>query len=168
MWEGAALGITPLGTEALHLLRAEKGFIVVGHDTDGTVTPFDLGMSWIVGKTNTDFLGQRGLKRSDSARAGRKQLVGLLTGDVHTVLVEGSQIIRPQDARVLRLPVPMIGHVTSSYMSPTLGRSIAMGLIEDGRRRMNEEVAVVVHGKVVAARIVEPRFYDPQGERLHG
>jgi sarcosine oxidase subunit alpha len=53
-------------------------------------------------------------------------------------------------------------------MSPTLGRSIAMGLIEDGRQRMNEEVAVVVHSKVVAARIVEPRFYDPQGERLHG
>jgi sarcosine oxidase subunit alpha len=173
LWEmlmqaGAASGITPLGTEALHVLRAEKGFIVVGHDTDGTVTPFDLGMSWIVGKTKTDFLGQRGLKRSDSARAGRRQLVGLLTGDVHTVLVEGSQIIRPQDARVLRLPVPMIGHVTSSYMSPTLGRSIAMGLIEDGRQRMNKEVAVVVHGKVVAARIVEPRFYDPQGERLHG
>ena len=169
MREGAALGITPLGTEALHVLRAEKGFIVIGHDTDGTVTPHDLGMGWIVGNTKTDFLGRRGLKRSDSARAGRKQLVGLLTNDAQTVLVEGSQLIRPQDAaRVARPPVPMIGHVTSSYLSPTLKRSIAMALIDNGRSRMNEEVAVVVHGKVVNARIVEPRFYDPKGERLHG
>ncbi|HYK12804.1 MAG TPA: sarcosine oxidase subunit alpha family protein [Burkholderiales bacterium] len=169
MQKGAALGITPLGTEALHVLRAEKGFIVVGHDTDGTVTPHDLGMSWIVGKTKTDFLGMRGLQRSDSARAGRKQLVGLLTSDAQTVLVEGSQVIRPDDAQhINRPPVPMIGHVTSSYMSPTLGHSIALALIEDGRRRMNEEVAVFVHGRVVAARIIEPRFYDIKGERLNG
>ncbi|HEX3171157.1 MAG TPA: glycine cleavage T C-terminal barrel domain-containing protein, partial [Burkholderiales bacterium] len=169
MQEGAALGITPLGTEALHVLRAEKGFIVVGHDTDGTVTPHDLGMSWIVSKTKADFLGMRGLQRSDSARAGRKQLVGLLTADAQTVLVEGSQVIRPQDApRIHTPPVPMIGHVTSSYMSPKLGHSIAMALIEDGRRRTNEDVAVVVHGRVVSARIVEPRFYDINGERLNG
>lgn len=174
LWEllmraGAALGITPLGTEALHVLRAEKGFIVVGHDTDGTVTPHDLGMSWIVGKNKADFFGRRGLMRSDSARAGRKQLVGLLTSDAQTVLVEGSQVIRAQDAaRINCPPVPMTGHVTSSYMSPTLGRSIAMALVEDGRNRLNEEVAVVVHGRVVPARIVEPRFYDAKGERLHG
>ena len=169
MQEGAAFGITPLGTEALHVLRAEKGFIVVGHDTDGTVTPHDLGMSWIVSKTKADFLGIRGLQRSDSARAGRKQLVGLLTADAQTVLVEGSQVIRPQDTpRIHTPPVPMIGHVTSSYMSPKLGHSIAMALIEDGRRRTNEDVAVVVHGRVVSARIVEPRFYDINGERLNG
>jgi sarcosine oxidase subunit alpha len=169
MQEGGAYGITPLGTEGLHVLRAEKGFIVVGHDTDGTVTPHDLGMSWIVGKNKTDFLGMRGLRRSDSVRAGRKQLVGLLADDAQTLLVEGSQVLRKEDAaRAARPPVPMIGHVTSSYMSPTLERSIAMALIEDGRSRMNEEIAVFVHGKVVAARIVEPRFYDLKGERLNG
>ena len=169
MHEGAAFGITPLGTEALHVLRAEKGFIVVGHDTDGTVTPHDLGMSWIVGKAKPDFMGKRGLMRSDSARDGRKQLVGLLTDDAQTVLVEGSQVINTADAaRIHFPPVPMIGHVTSSYMSPALGRSIAMALIENGRQRMNEQVAVVVHGRVVTARIGEPRFYDLKGERLHG
>lgn len=167
--EGAALGITPLGTEALHVLRAEKGFIVVGHDTDGTVTPHDLGMSWIVGKAKKDFLGRRGLRRSDSARDGRKQLVGLLTNDAQTVLVEGSQVVNRANSRHIdRPPVPMTGHVTSSYMSPTLGRSIAMALIDNGRNRMDEEVAVVVHGRVVMARICEPRFYDLKGERLHG
>ena len=169
MKEGAGHGITPLGTEALHVLRAEKGFIVVGHDTDGTVTPHDLGMSWIVGKAKQDFLGKRGLERSDSAREGRKQLVGLLTDDAQSVLVEGSQVINIADAaRITRPPVPMTGHVTSSYMSPTLKRSIAMALIENGRDRMNEQIAVVVHGRVVTARIVEPRFYDIKGERLHG
>lgn len=168
MKEGAAFGITPLGTEALHVLRAEKGFIVVGHDTDGTVTPHDLGMSWIIGKSKTDFLGRRGLKRSDCARDGRKQLVGLLTNDAQTVLVEGSQVISRVDSRHIdRPPVPMTGHVTSSYMSPTLGRSIAMALIENGRNRMDEEVAVVVHRRVVMARICEPRFYDIKGGRLH-
>jgi sarcosine oxidase subunit alpha len=169
MKEGAPMGITPLGTEALHVLRAEKGFIVVGHDTDGTVTPHDLGMSWIVGKAKKDFLGRRGLRRSDSARDGRKQLVGLLTSDAQTVLVEGSQVVNRANSRHIdRPPVPMTGHVTSSYMSPTLGRSIAMALIENGRNRMDEEVAVVVHGRVVMARICEPRFYDLKGERLHG
>jgi sarcosine oxidase subunit alpha len=169
MQQGAEYGITPLGTEALHVLRAEKGFIVVGHDTDGTVTPFDLGMSWIVGNSKPDFLGKRGLARSDSARDGRKQLVGLLTDDAYTVLVEGSQVISAADAtRVYRPPVPMIGHVTSSYMSPTLGRSIALALIEDGRRRINERVAVMVRDRAATARIVAPRFYDVKGERLNG
>ena len=174
LWEmlvhaGSASGITPFGTEALHVLRAEKGYIVVGHDTDGTVTPMDLGMDWIVGKNKTDFLGKRGLARSDSARAGRKQLVGLLTDDAQTMLVEGSQIIAHADAaRIARPPVTMIGHVTSSYMSPTLKRSIAMALIENGRNRMHEQVAVVVRGRVVSARIAEPRFYDLEGARLNG
>ena len=169
MQEGAAYGITPLGTEALHVLRAEKGFIVVGHDTDGTVTPHDLGMTWIVSKAKQDFLGKRGLERSDSARYGRKQWVGLLTDDARRVLVEGSQVIECADAaRVNRPPVPMIGHVTSSYMSPMLGRSIALALIENGNNRMNGQIAVVAHGRVVTARIVAPRFYDIKGGRLHG
>ncbi len=174
LWEllidaGAASGITPLGTEALHVLRAEKGFIVVGHDTDGTVTPFDLGMGWIVGKNKTDFLGKRGLARSDNARPGRKQLVGLRTDDAQTVLVEGSQVVQLADAaRIARPPVPMIGHVTSSYLSPTLRRSIAMALVENGRNRMDEPVAVVVRDRVVRACITAPRFYDPDGARLNG
>jgi sarcosine oxidase subunit alpha len=174
LWEllmqaGADYGITPLGTEALHMLRAEKGYIVVGHDTDGTVTPHDLGMGWIVNTKKPDFLGERGLLRSDTARAGRKQLVGLLSVDGETALVEGSQVIDKADAaRIVRPPVPMIGHVTSSYRSGALGRPIALALIEDGRIRMQEEVAVVAHGRVVTAQICAPRFYDVKNERLHG
>ncbi len=165
---GEEFGITPLGTEALHVLRAEKGYMVVGHETDGTVTPRDLGMGWIVDETKGDFLGKRGLMRGDNMRADRKQLVGLLTEDAAAVVPEGSQIIAVTDAgRISQPPVPMLGQVTSSYTSLTLGRSIALALVSGGRQRMNEEVAVVVRGKPVVARITDHRFYDKDGARLN-
>ena len=130
VWEalwaaGAPFGITPYGTEAMHVLRAEKGYIIVGQETDGTTTPYDLGMSWIVSKKKPDFIGKRGLARSGLQGSDRKQLVGLLTEDPMLVLEEGAQITATEGGPP---PVPMLGHVTSSYMSPTLGRSIALAL----------------------------------------
>ena len=85
--------ITPYGTETMHLLRAEKGFIIVGQDTDGTMTPIDLQMDWIVSKKKYDFIGKRSLYRSDTMREDRKQLVGLLTENPKEVLEEGAQIV---------------------------------------------------------------------------
>ena len=121
LWEalwaaGQSFGITAYGTESMHVLRAEKGYIIVGQDTDGTVTPFDLGMDWIVSKAKPDFLGKRGLRQAGVAAEGRKQLVGLLTVDPAEVLEEGAQIVATGQPGTP--PVPMIGHVTSSYMSP--------------------------------------------------
>jgi sarcosine oxidase subunit alpha len=166
---GAAHGITPLGTEALHVLRAEKGYIAVGHETDGTVNPFDLGLERLVNMKKGDFLGKRGLARADNVRPGRKQLVGLLTDDAWRVVNEGSQIVTDAHAhRIDRPPVPMTGHVTSSYMSAALGRSIALALVENGRRRIGERVHAVVRGRAFAARIVPPVFFDAEGTRLHG
>jgi sarcosine oxidase subunit alpha len=165
---GAPLGLAPFGLEALHILRAEKGYIVVGHDTDGTTTPFDLGMDWIVSRKKGDFIGARGLACSDTARAGRKQLVGLLTEDPAVTLHEGCQLIAWDDRTKLHAPpVPMLGHVTSSYASATLGRSIAMALVENGRARKGERLAAVDRGHVVAVTVAEPHFYDPEGKRLH-
>ncbi len=164
MRAGARYGITPFGTEAMHVLRAEKGFIICGQDTDGTVTPIDLGMDWICAR-HKDFLGKRSLARPDTAREGRKQLVGLLTEDPGEVLPEGAQIcdeVRPQP------PMAMIGHVTSSYWSANLGRSIALALVKGGRGRLGAVVKVPLEGKVVRARIAEPRFFDPEGTRMHG
>src|SRR5690606_38479051 len=117
LWEkGAAFDLTPYGTEAMHVLRAEKGFIIVGQETDGTVTPVDLGMDWIIGKKKSDFVGKRSLTRSDTARDDRKQLVGLETEDPNLVLEEGAHLIEaPVEPRP---PAPVLGHVTSSYMSP--------------------------------------------------
>jgi sarcosine oxidase subunit alpha len=173
LWEalmkaGAGVDIAPIGTEALHVLRAEKGYIAVGHDTDGTVTPLDLGMGWIIDKKKPDFIGKRGLARSDLARAGRPQLVGLLTENPHLVLPEGSQLVAASPDSMPAPPVKMIGHVTSSYFSPTLGHSIALALLDGGLRRMGETVTVVLPDRAVLAMIGKSRFYDLEGERLHG
>ena len=168
VWEaiheaGAEFGITPYGTEAMHVLRAEKGYIIVGQDTDGSMTPYDLGMGAMVAK-NKDCLGKRSLTRSDTARPDRKQLVGLLTEDPKVVLPEGAQIVREPD--ISRLPAPMVGHVTSSYMSPTLGRSIAMAVVKGGHGRMGEAVYLpLADGRMVKATISSTVFFDPQSER---
>ncbi len=163
MTAGQKYDITPYGTEAMHVLRAEKGFIVVGHDTDGTVTPQDLGMDWIVSKKKKDFIGKRSFDRADNARPDRKQLVGLLTDDPKEVLPEGAQIVAELRARP---PMPMEGHVTSSYWSPILGRSIAFALLKGGHKRHGETVTISLTGGPVRAKVTAPQFYDLEGERL--
>jgi sarcosine oxidase subunit alpha len=172
LWEavmaaGAAYGITPYGTEAMHVLRAEKGFVIVGQDTDGTVTPADLGMSWIVSETKGDFVGSRSLRRPDTVRTDRRQLVGLLTLDPTVVLPEGTQVVSA-DAELARTPVPMLGHVTSSYASPILARSIALALIRGGHAAHGETVVAALADGPVPCRVVPPRFYDPEDLRRDG
>ena len=171
MWEaihkaGKPLGITPYGTETMHVLRAEKGFIIVGQDTDGSVTPMDLGMGGMVAKTK-DFLGKRSLTRSDTARTDRKQLVGLLADDAQFVLPEGAQILEADPAQISAGElVPMGGHITSSYHSPTLGRSIAMALVKSGHSRTGQKIRVGMRdGKSVMATVVSPVFFDPEGKQ---
>ncbi|WP_118134860.1 sarcosine oxidase subunit alpha family protein [Oceanicella sp. SM1341] len=164
LWERLiGLGAVPYGTEAMHVLRAEKGFIIVGDETDGTVTPHDLGMSWAVSKKKPDFIGKRGLERSYLVGAGRKQLVGLETVDPSDQLPDGAHATsgtRP-DGRPRA-----IGHVTSTYRSPTLGRPIALGLIEDGLARMGEVIDFPVSSSLTMhARIVSPCFFDKEGSR---
>lgn len=150
LWEilmeaGKSYAITPYGTEAMHLLRAEKGFIIVGQETDGTVTPHDLCMDWIVSSAKGDFIGKRSLSRSDTKRKDRLQLVGLLTQDGSVVVNEGAQII--ETAHEPAPPVPMIGHVTSSYYSPNLNRSIALAFVKSGKVRLGETVYVTQRGQ---------------------
>ena len=154
--KGEKYGLTPYGTEAMHLLRAEKGFVIVGQDTDGTVTPHDLRMDWIV-KREGDFIGRRSLARSDTARADRRQLVGLLTQDPHLVLREGAQVIGTETEGAV--PVPMLGYVTSSYFSPNLGRSIALALVKGGAKRIGGRLYVSRFGKPPAqVRVTETDF----------
>ncbi len=165
MMIGESHAITPYGTEAMHVLRAEKGFIIVGQDTDGTTTPHDLGMSWLVSKKKPDFLGKRGLERPDTLREDRKQLVGLLTDDPAVVIPEGAHVSPEPEAKP---PVPMEGWVSSSYMSPTCGHSIALALIRRGHDRMGESVAIPLKDRTIRARIVKPVFFDEEGARLRG
>ena len=163
---GEAYGVTPYGTEAMHVLRAEKGFVIVGQETDGTVTPADLQMGWIVSRAKPDFIGSRSLTRRDMQRDDRKQLVGLLTEDPAERLEEGAHLIAT--AAEPAPPVPMLGHVTSSYHSPSLGRSIALAMVKGGAARTGETLYVAMPGRTIPVSVTSPVFYDPEGARLHG
>jgi sarcosine oxidase subunit alpha len=170
VWEaivaaGAAHGITPYGTETMHVLRAEKGYIIVGQETDGTATPDDVGLGWAVGKAKKDFVGKRSVLRPEMTGPGRKQLVGLLTVDPKVVLEEGAQIVADPAEPV---PMTMLGHVTSSYWSSVLGRSIALAMVRDGRSRMGETLHVPMPGGTIAVTVAAPVFHDPEGARLDG
>ena len=159
---GKDFNITPYGTEAMHVLRAEKGYIIVGQETDGSVTPVDLDMNWIVSKKKYDFIGKRALVRSDTVKEDRKQLVGILTVDPSIVLEEGSQLVEVETS----LPMPMVGHITSSYYSPNLGRSIALALVKSGTKKKGVKLIVPTLNKSVEVEITNPVFIDPQNERL--
>ncbi|MEF2071877.1 sarcosine oxidase subunit alpha family protein [Consotaella aegiceratis] len=160
IWErGQAFGITPYGTEAMHVLRAEVGYVVVGQETDGTVVPDDLGMGGLVSKTKPDFVGKRSLARPYLASEGRKQLVGLLTKTSDDVLDEGAQIVETPDQPI---PMKMLGHVTSSYHSANCGRSIAMALLANGRARKGETLFVTTPTGFAEATVTDPVFFTPE------
>ena len=162
---GQKHGACAYGTEAMHVLRAEKGYIIVGQDTDGTVTPQDAGLDWAIGKKKTDFVGIRGLKRADLMATGRKQLVGLKTKDPKVVLEEGAHIVEDPKQPI---PMKMLGHVTSSYWSENCGRSIALALVTGGFDRMGQTLYVPMPDSTIEVEVVGQVFFDEKGERLHG
>lgn len=163
--KGEKYDICSYGTEAMHVLRAEKGFIIVGQETDGTVTPLDLGMDWIVSKTKHDFIGKRALSRSDMLKSDRKQLVGLLNENENEVIPEGSQIVETLQPSP---PMVMIGHVTSSYYSPNCNRSISMALIKGGKERIGETLYIPLRNKTIKVKVTDTLFFDKNGERADG
>ena len=170
VWEaiyaaGQQYGIVEYGTEAMHVMRAEKGYIIVGQDTDGTVTPDDAGLSWAIGKSKEDFVGKRSLMRPAMSSPDRKQLVGLATVDPQVILEEGAQIA---SAAALQPPFKPIGHITSSYHSPILKRSIALAMVNGGRARMGQTLYVSMPGGDIPVQVTSPVFYDAQGSRLNG
>ena len=163
MEAGKEFNITPYGTETMHLLRAEKGFIIVGQETDGSVTPVDLDMDWIVSKKKYDFVGKRALYRSDTIKKDRKQLVGLKTKDREKVLEEGAQLVE----KITSLPMKMVGHVTSSYYSPNLKSSFALALIKGGIKRKGEILIVPMEKENIEVEITNPVFIDPENKRVN-
>jgi sarcosine oxidase subunit alpha len=183
VWQaGVPYALTPYGTETMHVLRAEKGYIIVGQDTDGTVTPDDAGLGWAIGKNKPDFVGKRSLQRPAMQSAERRQLVGLLTSDPGRVLDEGAQVMAgaqpperadtqvraPSGAPVpTGIPTRPLGHVTSSYYSAVLNRSIALALVAGGRSRMGQTLYVATPGGAVPVQVASTVFYDPNGARLN-
>jgi sarcosine oxidase, subunit alpha len=145
------------------VMRAEKGFIMIGDETDGTVIPQDLGLGWAISKKKPDYLGKRAQERAHMASPDRWRLVGLETLD-GSMLPEGAHL--PLDGVNANGQRKVQGRVTSTYFSPTLGCGIAMALAHRGPERMGEEVAVQgAEGATVTARIVAPCFYDPEGAK---
>ena len=165
MAAGQAFGIEPYGTEAMHVLRAEKGYVIVGQDTDGSVTPADLGMDWIVNPSKGDFIGKRSLRRADLVRPDRKQLVGLLPQDADAVLPEGAQLVLDEAAEI---PMALAGHVTSSYRSPALGRAFALAMLEGGHAMHGRTVFAPLRDRVLACTVTSPVSYDADGARRDG
>jgi sarcosine oxidase subunit alpha len=160
LWEaGQAFGMVPFGLEALDILRIEKGFIHVGTDTDGATIPADIGWGK-PGQREGDYLGKRSLLHPSATKAGRRQLVGLEPLERQEPLPVGAHVVGGS-------PHPSQGFVTSSCFSPTLDRAIALGLLADGRQRHGETVTVWSEGRAFPARVVAPRFLDPEGARLH-
>ena len=169
LWEavmtaGQPFGITPYGTEALHVLRAEKGYPIIGQETDGSVTPQDLGMDWVVSRTKS-FIGSRSQRRSDTVRDDRRQLVALLPLDPDDLLPEGAQLVLDPDQRV---PMTMVGHVTSSYRSAALARTFALALVKGGRSLTGRTVYAPLVGRTIAATIARAILYDPENLRRDG
>lgn len=162
---GVHLGGMPYGTEALHIMRAEKGFIMIGDESDGTVIPQDLGLGWAISKKKDDYMGKRAQERAHMVDPNRWKLVGLETVDGST-LPDG--IYAVAEGKNHHGQRKMIGRVTSTYHSPTLDKGIAMGLIHHGPDRMGEVIDFAkTDGTIVKAKIVSPVFYDPEGEKLN-
>jgi sarcosine oxidase subunit alpha len=177
LWEilidaGQPWGLTPYGTETMHVLRAEKGYPIIGQDTDGTVTPHDLALSWAVSKKKLDFIGKRSLARPITTAPGRRQLVGLLPTDRSSVLTEGAQLVTvgasDLDEARRQGPVAMLGFVTSSYASVALDRPFALALLDDGFDRIGSTLTAVHNGVGVPVQVTSHVLYDPEGARRDG
>ena len=159
---GKAFGLTVVGSEANHVLRVEKGFLSLGHEVDGTVDPIDLGMGWILAKNKIDYLGKRSVMLRRASGRPRRELVGLLPQDPAQRVAEGAPIT-PQGKREASE-----GFVSACVWSVVKQRTVALGLLTDGRSRQGETVFIRMKDDVVRATVTSPCFYDPRGLVLRG
>ncbi|WP_371169328.1 sarcosine oxidase subunit alpha family protein [Aliiroseovarius sp. 2305UL8-7] len=160
MKAGAPFGIEPLGSEANHVLRVEKGFLSLGHEVDGTVDPYDLGMGWVMSKKKNDHLGKHSVALRRKGDTVRRDLVGLLTDDPNNQIPEGAPLTPGGDRK------PTEGLVTACVWSTVAGRWVALALLENGHSRHGETVHVRLTDGTISAKVGAPIFYDPEGERL--
>ena len=174
LWElifkhGEDFDLVPYGTETMHLLRAEKGYVVIGQETDGTVTPIDINFNWMIGKKKKDFIGKRSLTRSDTAREDRKQLVGIVPLDKSQFIEEGQHVVECENLpNKIKIPIEYLGHISSSYHSPNLNHCISMAMIKSGNKLVGKKLFVSTPKgtKNIPVEIVNPVFIDPENKRL--
>ena len=166
LWEkiievGNEFKILPVGSEASHVLRVEKGFLSLGHEVDGTVDAYDLGMSWLMSKKKIDYIGKRSvnLRRGEKSQ-GRRELVGLLTHDPNEAIPEGAPIT-PRGEKV-----GTEGFTTACVWSVVNKRWVGLALLDDGHSRHGEEACIRMKDKIIRAEITKPIFHDPDGKLL--
>ena len=162
MEAGAAHGIMPIGSEANHVLRVEKGFLSLGHEVDGTADAHDLGMGWIMSKKKPDYIGKRSVDLRRKAGGARRELVGILSHDPSEMVPEGAPLT-PGGRRE-----SSEGFVTAYVWSVANDRSVGLALLENGHARHGETAHVRVKDTIIPVEVTAPCFYDPGGERLRG
>jgi len=162
---GQDIGFTPYGTEALGVLRIEKGH-PAGNELSGQTTASDLGLGRML-STAKDYIGRTLAARPALTDPARPTLVGLRPIDPGTRLGGGAHLL-PQDG--VAIAENDQGYVTSVAWSPALGQWIALGLLKSGRSRHGERLRAVdlLRGTDVPVKVVDPVFVDPEGARLHG
>ena len=168
VWEalsraGEPHDLTLVGSEASMVMRCEKGFVSAGFEGDGIVNPFDAGYGWAVDMSKEDFIGRRSLVRDANAGEVRPKVVGLLPEDPSFVPPDGSPLV--EAGAPLQSP-PVIGYVSQGCHSPNVGRAIALAVLDDGRRRIGDRIAVAAVGRRAEALVTRPCFVDPEGERM--
>jgi len=165
LWEhiisvGAEFNLIPIGSEANHVLRVEKGFLSLGHEVDGTTDPIDLGMGWVLSKNKNDFIGKRAVTIRRERNGPRRELVGLLTEDPNRMIPEGAPLTPLGEKK------PTEGLVTASVWSVVNDRVVSLALLQDGRNRMDETVFVRLKDEVIKATVTAPCFHDSAGKLL--
>jgi len=165
LWEkiidvGKAFNLVPIGSEANHVLRVEKGFLSLGHEADGTTDPFDLGMGWIMSDDKADFIGKRAVAIRRKSQEPRRELVGLLSEDPNKLIPENTPLTLGGDS------VPSEGLVTASVWSVVNERVVSLALLKNGRARHGEVVHARVKDEIIKATVTSPCFHDPYGKLL--
>jgi len=170
VWEGLMdagkdLQCAPYGTEAMSILRVEKGH-VVGGELNGRTSAGDLGFGGMLSSKKA-FIGQRSLNKPALTDPERKQLVGLKSVDGKNRIPRGAQILNNRNEQ---LPAHMIGEVTSNCYSPNLKEYIGLGIVKRGPERHGDKVWAVspLTNQYVEVEICSPHMFDPEGERLRG
>ena len=169
LWElliekGKEFEIKPFGVESMSTMRLEKGHFIIGQDTDGTVSPHDLGLNWLVKEDKEQFLGKRALQLSEMTKDDRHQFIGLISENNKDILPEGGQILKEKSNKK---PLTVDGLVTSSCISPTLGQSIALGVLKNGKKRIGEKMYVYSLGRFYNATVCKSHFYDPESKNVN-
>ncbi|MGE3289297.1 MAG: 2Fe-2S iron-sulfur cluster-binding protein [Pseudonocardia sp.] len=163
VWEellrvGADLGVRPFGVEAQRILRLEKGHLIVGQDTDGLTQAYSAGLDWAIKLDKPDFVGRAELAWQRE-RGGGPRLVGLRPLDATVVPEEASQILSDGGH--------IVGRVTSSRMSPSLGHPVCLAQLDAHLAEPGNRVTVRLRngGDVRAEVTAHPGQFDPEGKR---